>query len=142
MELGTFGAVLKYALDLEARASTFYDEASFVTGNQDLKALYEALLIGGQKRVGTLLRVRRENITEMILEPISGLQSDNFSPRVILPSEKTDDIVRKMAEDMETVIAAFYRTAANKIEFLAEAADIFERLAEDNDENIQRLQSH
>lgn len=141
MELRTFGAALKFAMDLEAIAAAFYESAAGIITSHDLKSLFEALLIRGQKRIKLLLRVRRENTTEMILEPISGLEGDQYRPKTEIPTGAGDAALSKLAEALELKIHDFYKDAAEKISFLSEPASIFERLAEENAENAKRLQA-
>lgn len=141
MELRTFGAALKFALDLEAIAAAFYESAIGITASHDLKGLFESLLLRGQKRIDLLMRVRRENTTEMILEPISGLDGDQYQPKTEIPAVTGDAALTKLAESLEQKIQDFYKDAAEKISFLSEPADIFERLADENAENAKRLQA-
>ncbi|MFX1561918.1 MAG: hypothetical protein ACFFDP_01235 [Promethearchaeota archaeon] len=141
MELRTFGAALKFALDLEAIAAAFYESAMGIATSQELKGLFESLLLRGQKRIDLLLRVRRENTTEMILEPISGLDGDQYHPKTEIPVGTGDAALAKLAESLEQKIHAFYKGAAEKISFLSEPAEIFERLADENAENAKRLQA-
>lgn len=139
MELGTFGAVLKHALALEGQASVFYDEASKVPSSPDTMKVYEGLHERAKKRIVLLERVRRENTTEMILEPITGLDSEQYKPSTSpVPSSEKD--VAVMAMDLERDLSKFYADAAVKVEFLIEAADAFERLGDENQDNLETLE--
>ena len=141
MSLGTFGAVLKFALELETLGVAYYETATTITQNQELKSLFESLIAQGQKRTQTLMRVRRENTTEMILEPISGLSSQKYRLQTECPPECPDDQLIQLARTLEDQIHQFYIDAAEKLGFLSEVADIFERLAEENANNKNRLQT-
>ena len=141
MELTTFGAVVKFALDIEAEVSSFYESAIGVATDPDLGKLLESLFHRGQKRIKTLLRVRRENVTEMILEPIAGLDSEVHKPVIIIPEGADDGVVRETAAVLETKLHEFYMHAAAKIDFLSEAAYAFELLADANSEAAQRLRA-
>jgi rubrerythrin len=141
MELRTFGVALKFAMDLEAIASAFYETAVVITTSQDLKGLFETLLLRGQKRINLLLRVRRENTTEMILEPISGLDGDQYRPKTEIPKGAGDAALSRLAEALELLVHDFYKDAAEKISFLSEPASVFERLADENAENANRLKN-
>ena len=141
LELRTFGAVLRFALELEAGATVFYKSALGHATNPKLKQLSEALIERGEKRVQLLMRLRRENTTEMLLEPIAGLDSEKFRPQTELPKEADDAGLTQLASVMETKLQAFYTAAARKVNFLSEAAGAFERLAEENTENARRLQT-
>ncbi len=141
MELGTFGVILKFAMDIEQEVTRFYEYASSVEKDQKLLGQYQDLYKRGQKRVKTLERVRRENVTEMILEPIIGLDSDNYQLITEIPSSVEQKDVKELAIDIEKELLEFYTHAAAKIDFLIEVAYSFELLSEANEEALQRLSS-
>ena len=87
----------------------------------------------------TLERVRRENVTEMILEPILDFDSESYSVDTEISEGVNDDILRTLATNIETTLLEFYTAAATKIDFLIEAAYAFELLAEKNEETIKRF---
>ncbi|MCK4567084.1 MAG: hypothetical protein KAU48_07225 [Candidatus Thorarchaeota archaeon] len=137
MELGTFGAIIKFALDIETKIGNFYQSASDIVKDDELVTIFTNLVVRGQKRMKTLERVRRENVTEMILEPIMGFDSDSYSIVTEIPESANDDTLRTLATNIETTLQEFYTTAAIKIDFLIEAAYAFELLAEKNEETIK-----
>lgn len=141
MELGTFGSILKFAIELENEAMEFYKNTATRLGDQKLKDLFGDLSIRGEKRIKTLERVRRENTTEMILEPIVDFESDKYTLTTAVLSSKGDEIFHEIALEIETKLELFYLTAAKKTEFLSEAAYAFELLAEKNTEAMKRLSS-
>ncbi len=139
MELGTFGAVIKFALELEAMAAAFYETASAITSTEQLKIPFEVYIQKRLLRMETLKRLRRENTTEMILEPIHGLQDDEYRVKSECPEGCPDEELLKLAAEMEESNKKFYVDAAKKIEFLIEPADIFDRFAEENGDNAHSL---
>jgi len=139
MELGTFGSILKFAMELENDAIEFYKSMSPHVSDQKMADFFNELVIRGEKRIKTLERVRRENTTEMILEPITGFDSEEYTLSEEEQSSKSDEILRKQANEIETKLESFYTTAAKKIEFLSEAAYAFELLAEKNTETKKNL---
>jgi len=141
VELTTFGAVMKFALDLEAEVSSFYESAIGVATDPDFGKLLESLFHRGQQRIKTLLRIRRENVTEMILEPIAGLDSEDHVLVTVIPEGADDRIVRETAAALEARIHEFYMHAAAKIDFLSEAAYALELLADANSEAAQSLRA-
>jgi len=138
VELGTFGAIIKFAMDIESKVNNFYQTASETVKDTELVSIITDLVVRGQKRMKTLERVRRENVTEMILEPIIGFESDSYRIDFEIVN---DDNLRSMATNIETTLQKFYTTAAIKIDFLIEAAYAFELLAEKNEETIKRFSS-
>jgi len=137
LDLGTFGAIMKYALEIENSVTDYYGKAINEVTDPILKELLSNLISRGQKRVQTLERVRRENVTEMILEPIEGLDSDSFEIKTDMPEDK--ESIKKVAVEIEKTLLEFYNAAAAKIDFLPEAAYAFELLAEKNEATIKQL---
>ena len=95
--LNTFGAILSHAIDLEAQLSAWY---SGIGDSAKAKA--------ADKRRMKLERARRENVVEITLEPIEGLDAADYA--LDLSDESAESQVR--AED---VAARFYRDVAPKI---------------------------
>jgi hypothetical protein len=141
MELGTFGAIMKFALATEDAVRAFYDSAAESAKDPRLVSLFRELSTRGLRRTETLMRIRRENTTEMILEPIAGLDSASYELVVSLPDNVDDLSLRELAISMESRLHQFYMDAADKIDFLSEAAYLLELLAEKNEEFAQRLQT-
>ena len=132
---------MKFALEIESKVSDFYKEAGRHTKNDKLVGLLGDLVTRGQKRVKTLERVRRENVTEMILEPIEGLDSDSYKIENAVPQTIDDATIKTLVSTVETTLQKFYTAAARKIDFLPEAEYAFELLAEKNEETIKRLEA-
>ncbi|TFG98616.1 hypothetical protein E4H12_05585 [Candidatus Thorarchaeota archaeon] len=139
MDLGTFGAIIKFALEVEEEVKSFYKKVSELARNDALVRLLGDLVTRGQKRINTLERVRRENVTEMILEPIEGLDSDSFSIKTSDSGDIDDATIKTLASAIETTLQRFYTIAAKKIDFLPEVEYAFELLAEKNESAIKQL---
>jgi rubrerythrin len=135
LELGTFGAVLKYAMEIELKVHEFYEAASAVAKDSEMANQFQELHKRGKKRLTTLERVRRENVTEMILEPIVGLDSDEYK----IETDVDETKLVGTALSVEKTLHGFYSNAATKIEFLIEASYAFELLAEANERAIESL---
>jgi len=95
VELGTFGAIMKFALDTEDAVRNFYESAAESATDPGLVSMFGELSNRGLKRTKTLMRIRRENTTEMILEPITGLNSDSYEPVVSLLDNSDDKFLRE-----------------------------------------------
>ena len=141
MDLGTFGAIMKFALEVETEVSRFYQSAQGLAKDKDLARVFGSLASRGEKRIKTIERIRRENVTEMILEPIVGLDSDAYQPTISIPEDADDSILTNIAREVEKKLNSFYNDAAAKLEFLSEVAYSFEILAEANDDANQRFAS-
>ncbi|MBE2270610.1 MAG: hypothetical protein IAE80_20400 [Anaerolinea sp.] len=110
MALNTFGAILAYAIDLEARLRDYYQAAG-----------ENARAADADKRRQNLERVRRENVTEIKLEPIEGLDEANYA--LNLGDTSADGYAAA-----ERIAAQFYVDVAPKIN-VREAQRALERCA-------------
>lgn len=129
MQLGTFGAIMTFAMQLEEQGLTLYGEA-----RQSLpEDMRTALLRGSRKRLKRLERAKREGVAEMILEPISGLDDSDFQV------EESGDAV-ETAMRFEATSGRYYRRAAEKLPIL-EISRLFDRMAEGNESRITSLKA-
>ena len=92
--LNSFGSIMSYAIELENQIRNYYHRV----GN-DVRAA-EA-----DKRRQNLERVRRENVTEIKLEPIEGLDGSDYT----LDLDDTSEVGQKAVEATAT---RFYRDVA------------------------------
>ncbi|MEM4644405.1 MAG: hypothetical protein QW748_03390, partial [Candidatus Methanomethylicaceae archaeon] len=77
MELGTFGAILKFANELESESLDFYKRLSETTQGE-LKNLFSSLAEASRKNQQIIEKTRRMNVAEMILETITDFNSDTY----------------------------------------------------------------
>jgi hypothetical protein len=115
-DINTFGAVMAFAIDLETRIRDYYQAAGDSTKAAD-----------ADKRRLNLERVRRENVTEIKLEPIDDLYEADF---VIDTSDISADGQRAVA----ATAARFYSAAAPKIN-VREAQRALEKAAKQHTAN-------
>lgn len=99
-ELNSFGAVLSYAIQLEANLQVYYQ----TLGNAERAKEAE-------KRKTKLERVRRENVVEITLEPIEGLNETDYTLNL-------EDTSAEGQRAVEQIAARFYADAAPKINVL------------------------
>ena len=129
MELGTFGAIFKFAIDFEQASVTYYDQAMF--GDSP----FSELAVGAKKRGERLDRVRREMVTEMILEPISGHQAANYQMDWTMNGQVA---LVAHARAIEETGCRFYTDMAACVS-VAEVARVFKKLAEEHARNLAVL---
>ena len=70
MPLQNFGSILNFAEELESQDRQFYEAAAGNPACGAQRALFSALAAEAGRSVQTVQRIRREYVTEMILEPI------------------------------------------------------------------------
>jgi len=132
VELGTFGAILKFALELEERAAAFYEAGARGRLAED----FAELARGSRKRHRRLEQARRELVNEMILESITGLEGEAYTVDLDATVDEAERL--RQAERLEETAARFYRDAAAKMP-IREIVRLFERLARENDRRRARL---
>lgn len=76
LSLTQFGSIMTFAANLEKRLAIFYEEASKESGihSEEFSRRAKACI----KRKRRLERSRKENVTEITLEPIEGLDAANY----------------------------------------------------------------
>ena len=95
--LNTFGAILSYAIEMEARLSDYFGDIGDA-----------AKAKAADKRRKKLERVRRENVVEITLEPIAGLNADDYALDLNDGSAEGQAAVARIA-------ARFYQDVSPKI---------------------------
>jgi len=138
LEINTFGAILQYGMYLEQESARFYAQAAQAAQSAGLRQTLAELAEEAQRRQKTLERIRRENVTEMILTPIHDFHSRDYQPEFQVSSG--DEMVRNAAAAVERVKARYYSDARERTE-LAEAGRALGRLARGSQEAAEALTS-
>jgi len=131
MQLGTFGAIMGFAMELEMRATSLYEARAELPSD-----LREAMIRSAKKKHRRLEKARREGVVELALEPISGLDGDDYPLEG--PTEKGRAGALRGAIALEETSARFYRDAGKKLP-MQEIARLFTRCAKNNQENLAWL---
>jgi rubrerythrin len=122
MPLENFGSILNFAEELESQDESFYAAAAKNPACAALAAPLAQLASEAGKNVKTVQRVRRENVTEMILEPVKDFTRATFCEAcegaAILPAAD----VLAAAKRLEARAERYYREAAEKIKAQPEVA--------------------
>ncbi len=133
MQLNTFSAILDTAISLETALGKRYEAAS----GAEAEMLYRELAKDGRKRIRYLERIRREMVTEMILEPIRDLTLPDALTG-LLSAEAASPPDPAKFETLERAMADFYNKAAEKIG-LDEAARALRKMAKGSNRRAERL---
>jgi rubrerythrin len=136
MELNTFGAVLRFALELESRLATFYGDAAQTTGDAPARGVLVELAEAGEQNARKLERVRRQQVNEMLLEPIHDVDSAQYEPD--LAPHAGEEAALDAARRAEGTAERFYHDMARLLS-IPEVARSFSRMAEAHARNRQKL---
>jgi rubrerythrin len=140
MKLGTAGAILAFAIDLEARSAEFYQEAASLANDPAHGEVYLSLAEAKRERKRLLERSRREYVNEILLEPIDGLEASQHLAQTDLSSEKDPGVARQVAEALEANSRRLYLDAA-ELMVLPQIARVLRKLAQGNADHRLRLDS-
>jgi rubrerythrin len=132
MELGTFGAIVSFAIALEERAAAFYDGAAEAAPSGPFSELAQ----DSHKRLERLTRARQELVAEMILESITGLAEESYA--VDLDPNADEASLMGQARTLEDTSARFYRDAAEKLPIRG-VVRLFTRMAQENEKRLAQL---
>lgn len=135
MPLTNFGAILNFAEQLEQADMDFYTAAAAALASTGLADLFTALAKENKKNIALVQRTRRENVTEMILEPIRDFTR---APYPIQPEARVGQAVAA-AMGLESRAGQYYRDAAEKIRALPEVARALKTLAKQRGKRLERL---
>lgn len=140
MALTTFGAIIGFATEMVGKALAIHQDAVEKAEDPALRESLQALLQEEKKNYSLMEQTRREKITEMILEPITGFQQEDYEVD-LKPSDRADDVdLLKMALILEEKGKKFFLDASDKVS-LPEVARIFRKIAERKEKNLTKLNS-
>ncbi|MCJ7607747.1 MAG: hypothetical protein MUO94_07890 [Thermoplasmata archaeon] len=132
-ECTTFGAVIRFSLELETGAMAVYEELAKRPGLAAAAEAFKANAAAHKKREGVLEHTRREKLNEMILEPIQDLNGADYIPNLEVPTELDVKGAVAFVSAVEDTSSKFYLEASKVAKMLmAEAARIMERLGKEN----------
>ncbi len=140
MPLTNFGSILKFAEELEAEDQGFYRAASENPNCTAQARLYEVFADDLKKNQKIIQRIRRENVTEMILEPVAGLTRSEFSLDLTGGDELDDAGVLENARIREDRAQRYYLKAAEQIKAQPEVARGLRQIAKKRDAHWKKLQ--
>lgn len=140
MALTTFGAIMEFALEVVGETEEIYKILFQRVKHPVLKEALHALLNEAGKDRSLMEQARRENVTEMILEPITGLNRDAYHISLNVTDLAEDVDFLKTALILEERERKFFQEASSKMP-LPEAARIFRKIAQKKERNLNHLRS-
>jgi rubrerythrin len=139
MPLENFGSILNFAEELESQDQEFYEA---VVGNpacSDHKQLFEQFAANAKKNVKTVQRTRRENVTEMILEPIKDFVRAPYCEVCQAATGMTMEEALASAKRLEDRAVRYDTEASAKIKALPEVARALKLLAKKHKGHHEKL---
>ncbi|HYA91432.1 MAG TPA: hypothetical protein VEK32_08030 [Thermodesulfobacteriota bacterium] len=139
MALSTFGAIMGFAAEMIRQTKDAYETLVERAKNPALRETLQAFLGEGGKNYSLMEKTRRENVTEMILEPITGLHQEDYEINLKMLDPMGDVDVLRVAMILEEREKKFFRDASSKVP-LPEVARVFRKIAQKKEENLAKLQ--
>ena len=122
MPLINFGAILNFAEEIETQDLEFYTAAANNPACAEYKELFEQLAGNVKKNIQSVQRTRRENVTEMILEPIKDFTRAPFRLEPVSADNMSAAEALEIARKLEDRAQGYYLEAAEKIKALPEVS--------------------
>ena len=142
MPLVNFGSVLNFAEELEAGDQAFYEAALKVSALGEYKDLFGQLALDAKKNMKNVQRVRRENVTEMILEHIKDFSRAQFVEEVGDPASMDGPQALAAALKLEKRAVRYYAEAAEKLKALSEVARALKQIGKKRAAHQKKLEEY
>ena len=140
MPLTTFGAIMGFAAEMAGKTAEIYKALVQKAKDSTLKEVLQSLSVEEGKNYALMGKTRRENVTEMILEPVAGLHQEDYGIDLKMWDQMEDADLLKGALILEEREKKFFGDASSKVP-LPEVARIFRKIAQKKEENLAKLQS-
>lgn len=139
MPLENFGSILNFAEELELQDLGFYKTLVDNPACKDHKPLFEAFAATIDKNVKTVQRTRRENVTEMILEPIKDFIRAPFCEECVGADKMDAAEALDAANRLEKRAVRYYTEAAVKIKAQPEVARALKLIGKKHSAHLAKL---
>ena len=140
MPLESFGAILTFAAQLEEDDGAFFAAAALNPAAGELASVLVPLSAEAAKAKLAALRARQENVTEMILEPITGFTRQPFASQRPDPAGLDQVQILETCLDLSERAAEFYAQAADHLGALPEVARVLRLLGKKRVLQLERLE--
>jgi rubrerythrin len=143
MPLTNFGSILNFAETLESEDATLYAKLAEHDACADIKALLEQFSRDNKKHIQTAQRTRRENVTEMILEPVKDFTRAPY--QAVVADDELENLdtagALRILKKREQNAEHYYADAARKIKALPEVARALKTLAKKHTAHLKQLET-
>ena len=139
MPLENFGSILNFAEELELQDLGFYKTLVDNPACADHKTMFEAFAATIDKNVKNVQRTRRENVTEMILEPIRDFIRAPFCEECEGADSMSASEALVAARRLEDRAVRYYTEAAIKIKAQPEVARALKTVGKKHSAHIAKL---
>jgi phosphoglycolate phosphatase-like HAD superfamily hydrolase len=139
MPLENFGSILNFAEELEHQDAVIFEALAVNPACVDKRELFERFAVDSRKNMLTVQRTRRENVTEMILEPILDFTRAPYQEVFGPPSGMALDGALEVTRRLKERAVRYYGDAARKIKALPEVSRALAALARKHAGHLNHL---
>ena len=139
MPLENFGSILNFAEELESQDQEFYAAAAANPACAPCRVLFAELADEAGRNIVTVQRIRRENVTEMILEPVQDFKRAGFCEICEAAATLSAAEALETATRLEARADRYYGEAAEKLKALTEVSRALKTLGKNRKAHIVRL---
>jgi len=139
MPLQNFGSILNFAEELENQDQQFYATAAKNPACSTYRTLFAELGADAARNLTVVQRIRRENVTEMILEPVQDFIREPFCESCTEAGSMSAAQALEAATRLEARADRYYAEAAEKLKALTEVARALKTLGKNRKAHIVRL---
>lgn len=139
MPLENFGSILNFAEELELQDLGFYKILVDNPACADHKPMFEAFAATIDKNVKSVQRTRRENVTEMILEPIKDFIRAPFCEECVGADKMDAAEALDAARRLEERAVRYYTEAAVKIKAQPEVSRALKLIGKKHSAHLAKL---
>ena len=139
MPLINFGSILTFAEELEKQDLTFYSDAGLNEKCSAYSEHFSQFAKQAKKNILNIQRLRRENVTEMILENIEGFTRAPYCVECGRAAEMDVGEVLETARKLEDRSIRYYTAAAEKLKALSEVGRALKLLGKKHTERLPQL---
>lgn len=141
MPLENFGSILNFAENLEKQDQEFFAAAADNPACAGYREMLAQFASDSAKNIKTVQRTRRENVTEMILEPIRGFTREPYCEACGQANSMNAGEVLATTNRLVDRAERYYTEAAAKIKALPEVARALKTIAKKHKTHRQKLAS-
>jgi rubrerythrin len=141
MPLENFGSILNFAEKLEMQDQEFFSAAADNPACADYREMLAQFANDSGKNVKTVQRTRRENVTEMILEPIRDFTREPYCEECAEAGNMGAQDALATASRLVDRAERYYTEAAVKIKALPEVARALKTISKKHKAHRQKLAS-
>lgn len=139
MPLENFGSILNFAEQIETEDQAFYEILAANPACAEHKSVFEGFAKDAQKNAKNIQRTRRENVTEMILEPIMDFVRAPFCEECHGADSISTAEALETAKRLEDRALRYYTEAAVKIKAQPEVARALKTVGKKHMAHIEKL---